>query len=114
MNFRNTLGAVAGFALLASAPLAVAQDDAQTTRYYWDLTDIFPSEQAWEEARLAVEARVEAHWRTGVEMEALTAASVAALTIYDMCKAMDRGMVVKEVLLLSKSGGKSGDWTRSA
>ena len=60
MNFRNTLGAVAGFALLASAPLAVAQDDAQTTRYYWDLTDIFPSEQAWEEARLAVEARVEA------------------------------------------------------
>ena len=49
---------------------------------------------------------------TGVEMEALTAASVAALTIYDMCKAVDRGMTVTEVCLLSKSGGKSGTYTR--
>jgi indole-3-glycerol phosphate synthase len=48
--------------------------------------------------------------RTGVEMEALTAASVAALTIYDMCKAVDRGMVVTDLRLLRKSGGKSGDW----
>ncbi len=48
--------------------------------------------------------------RTGVEMEALTAASVAALTIYDMCKAVDRGMVVTDLRLLKKSGGKSGDW----
>ena len=46
--------------------------------------------------------------RTGVEMEALTAASVAALTVYDMCKAVDRGMVISEVKLLHKSGGKSG------
>ncbi len=61
MNLKNALGAIAGFAMLVSMPLAIAQDnDAQTTRYYWDLTDIFPSEQAWEEARLAVEARVEA------------------------------------------------------
>lgn len=50
--------------------------------------------------------------RTGVEMEALTAASVAALTIYDMCKAVDRGMVIGDVRLLSKSGGASGDWRR--
>ena len=50
--------------------------------------------------------------KTGVEMEALTAASVAALTIYDMCKAVDRGMVIKDVCLLSKEGGKSGDWLR--
>lgn len=50
--------------------------------------------------------------RTGVEMEALTAASVAALTIYDMCKAVDRGMVISDIQLLSKSGGKSGDWLR--
>jgi cyclic pyranopterin phosphate synthase len=49
--------------------------------------------------------------RTGVEMEALTAASVAALTIYDMCKAIDRGMTVTDVRLLRKSGGKSGDYT---
>src|SRR5207248_8727361 len=48
--------------------------------------------------------------RTGVEMEALTAASVAALTIYDMCKAIDRGMVVTDLRLLKKSGGKSGDY----
>lgn len=51
--------------------------------------------------------------QTGVEMEALTAASVAALTIYDMCKAVDRGMVIAEVGLLSKAGGKSGDWRRA-
>ena len=47
---------------------------------------------------------------TGVEMEALTAASVAALTIYDMCKAVDRGMVIEDVRLLHKSGGRSGEW----
>ena len=51
--------------------------------------------------------------RTGVEMEALTAAGVAALTIYDMCKAIDRGMVVTDLRLLRKSGGKSGDYRRS-
>ena len=48
--------------------------------------------------------------QTGVEMEALTAASVAALTIYDMCKAVDRGMVIEGVRLLHKSGGRSGEW----
>jgi cyclic pyranopterin phosphate synthase len=50
---------------------------------------------------------------TGVEMEAMTAASVAALTIYDMCKAIDRGMSVSDVCLLSKSGGRSGTYTRA-
>lgn len=50
--------------------------------------------------------------KTGIEMEALTAASVAALTIYDMCKAVDRSMRVDEVLLLHKSGGKSGEYNR--
>ncbi len=54
------------------------------------------------------EARVEA--RTGVEMEALTAVSVALLTVYDMCKSLDRGMVIERVRLLRKSGGASGDW----
>jgi cyclic pyranopterin phosphate synthase len=48
--------------------------------------------------------------RTGPEMEAMTAATVAALTIYDMCKAMDRAMVIEQVRLLEKSGGKSGPW----
>lgn len=62
---------------------------------------------------VAIEARAEAHWKTGVEMEALVAASAAALTLYDMCKAIDRGMTLGEVQLVSKSGGKSGEWTRS-
>lgn len=48
--------------------------------------------------------------RTGVEMEALTAASVAALTVYDMCKAVDKGMIISDLRLLEKTGGKSGDW----
>ena len=49
--------------------------------------------------------------KTGVEMEALTAASVAALTVYDMCKGLDRGMIIRDTKLLEKSGGKSGDWS---
>jgi len=55
-----------------------------------------------------IEATCKLKGRTGVEMEALTAASVAALTVYDMCKAVDRGMVVSDVRLVHKSGGKSG------
>jgi cyclic pyranopterin phosphate synthase len=55
-----------------------------------------------------IEATCKLKGRTGVEMEALTAASVAALTVYDMCKAVDRGMVISEVRLLHKAGGKSG------
>ncbi|MCR9179530.1 MAG: cyclic pyranopterin monophosphate synthase MoaC [Erythrobacteraceae bacterium] len=52
--------------------------------------------------------------RTGVEMEAMTAASIALLTIYDMAKAIDKGMVISEVRLIEKTGGKSGDWKASA
>ena len=58
-----------------------------------------------------IEATCKLTGRTGVEMEALTAASVAALTVYDMCKAVDRGMVIAEVKLVHKSGGKSGTFT---
>ena len=61
-------------------------------------------------SRVEIEATVATTGPTGVEMEALTAASVAALTIYDMCKAIDRGMVVTDLRLLRKSGGKSGDY----
>lgn len=64
-------------------------------------------------ACVTIEATVRALDRTGVEMEALTAVSVAALTIYDMCKAIDRGMRIAEIRLESKSGGKSGTWRRS-
>ena len=61
---------------------------------------------------LCVEARVETHWKTGVEMEALVAASASALTIYDMCKAIDRGMSVQNLRLSEKTGGKSGHFIR--
>ena len=57
-----------------------------------------------------MEASVKTWYRTGAEMEALTAVTTAALTIYDMCKAVDRGMVISEVQLVKKSGGKSGTY----
>jgi cyclic pyranopterin monophosphate synthase len=69
---------------------------------------------AYDEEAPAVEitATVRCRGRTGVEMEALTAASVAALTIYDMAKAVERGMVIEGIRLLEKRGGKSGEWKR--
>jgi cyclic pyranopterin monophosphate synthase len=63
---------------------------------------------------LAVEATARIFGRTGVEMEALSAVTVAALTIYDMCKAVDRGMTIERVRLEAKSGGRSGDFRRGA
>lgn len=63
-------------------------------------------------SEVRIEACCKVSGKTGVEMEALTAASVAALTIYDMCKAVDRGMCIREVALVSKEGGKSGSWRR--
>ncbi len=59
-------------------------------------------------------AQVETFGRTGVEMEAMTAVQVGLLTVYDMCKAVDRGMVIGDVRLLEKRGGKSGDWQADA
>lgn len=72
----------------------------------------FDVDEAASEVR--IEATCKVSGKTGVEMEALTAASVAALTIYDMCKAVDRGMTISNVCLLEKSGGKSGDWIRDS
>ncbi len=60
---------------------------------------------------LVIRALCKTTGKTGVEMEALTAASVAALTVYDMCKGLDKGMVIRETKLLDKTGGKSGDWS---
>jgi cyclic pyranopterin phosphate synthase len=62
---------------------------------------------------IQIEASVQVHGRTGVEMEALTAVSVAALTIYDMCKAVDRGMVITQIQLEEKMGGRRGLYRRS-
>jgi cyclic pyranopterin phosphate synthase len=61
-------------------------------------------------SRVRILATCKVAGQTGVEMEALTAASVAALTIYDMCKAVDRGMCIEQVRLLEKAGGRSGHW----
>ncbi|MBT8428193.1 MAG: cyclic pyranopterin monophosphate synthase MoaC, partial [Erythrobacter sp.] len=58
------------------------------------------------------QASVQTRGQTGVEMEALCAAQVALLTVYDMCKAVDRGMIIEQVRLLEKSGGRSGHWRR--
>jgi cyclic pyranopterin phosphate synthase len=63
---------------------------------------------------VCVEATVRCSWKTGVEMEALTAVSVAALTIYDMCKAVDKEMEISEVSLLKKTGGKSGEFIKGS
>ena len=62
---------------------------------------------------VAIASKVKTTAETGVEMEALVAASVAALTVYDMCKALDKGIAIQEIVLERKSGGKSGDYRRS-
>ena len=62
---------------------------------------------------LVIRATVKTTGKTGVEMEALTAASIAALTVYDMCKAVEKGMRIESVRLIEKHGGKSGDWLAS-
>ncbi len=62
--------------------------------------------------KIDIEAKVKCSGTTGVEMEALTAVSVAALTIYDMCKAVDKAMVISDIMLIEKRGGKSGEWKR--
>ncbi len=67
-------------------------------------------EFTFEQAGIRATASARLTGKTGVEMEALTAVSIALLTVYDMAKALDKGMVIKDVRLLSKTGGKSGDW----
>jgi cyclic pyranopterin phosphate synthase len=66
---------------------------------------------ALDKTQLVITAECKTTGKTGVEMEALTAASVGALTAYDMCKGIDKGMVISQVTLLKKTGGKSGDWS---
>lgn len=68
-------------------------------------------EFAYEESAIRATATASLTGKTGVEMEAMTAASIALLTIYDMAKAIDKGMVISEVRLIAKTGGKSGDWS---
>ena len=67
-----------------------------------------------DKSRVFITSSVKCRGATGVEMEALTAVSVAALTIYDMCKAIDRSMTIDEIKLNKKTGGKSGEWIRKS
>jgi cyclic pyranopterin phosphate synthase len=76
-----------------------------------DVVDVHFSWDA--DGALLIEAQASTTSKTGVEMEAMVAASVAALTIYDMCKSVDKGIVIEEVRLLEKTGGKSGAWNAS-
>jgi cyclic pyranopterin phosphate synthase len=73
--------------------------------------DFIPDPGEW---AVAIRAQVRTFARTGVEMEALMAAAVAALTIYDMCKAVDRGLMITDLMLLEKRGGASGEYHRAA
>ncbi len=74
--------------------------------------DIHFEWEAKEEYKLHIEVQVKTKGSTGVEMEALTAASATALTVYDMCKALDKGMVIMATYLAEKTGGKNGDYIR--
>ena len=76
------------------------------------LTKVAVEFEAVGDYALAVTTLCKVSGRTGVEMEAMTAASVAALTVYDMCKGLEKGIVIESVALLTKSGGKSGTWNR--
>lgn len=92
-------GDVAGVG--GEAPGADGGDDGGVA---WNVED------AGEFGGVVVTARVHTYGQTGVEMEALTAASVAGLTVYDMCKAVDKGMIMEAVRVVLKEGGRSGDW----
>ena len=73
-------------------------------------SDLIPLCHPLQGTRLVIRALCKTTGKTGVEMEALTAASVAALTVYDMCKGLDKGLVIEQTRLLGKTGGKSGHW----
>lgn len=117
----ETIAAIAGGTLKKGDALAVARiagimaakktSDLIPLCHPIALTSVTVEIRA-EAAELQITATAETTGQTGVEMEALTAASVAALTLYDMAKAMDRGMRIEGLMLVEKTGGKSGDWRR--
>ncbi|PKM23024.1 MAG: cyclic pyranopterin monophosphate synthase MoaC [Gammaproteobacteria bacterium HGW-Gammaproteobacteria-14] len=103
--------------VLAVARIAGIQAAKETARliplcHALLLSSIKVNFEPQQDGLLRIEARCRTRAPTGVEMEALTAVSVAALTVYDMCKAVDRGMVIEGIALLHKEGGRSGVWQR--
>lgn len=106
-------GTVLGVARVAGIMAAKKTSDLIPLCHPLALTSLSVDFEFENERTLAVKSTVEVFDRTGAEMEAMTAAAVAALTIYDMCKAVDRGMEIRSVVLLEKSGGKSGTYRRA-
>ena len=111
---RAKKGDVLGIARLAGIMAAKKTPDLIPLAHPLPLSsvklDFFPNR---EQSLIEIEATVKVTSRTGVEMEALTAVAVAALTVYDMCKAVDREMIVSEIRLMEKSGGRSGVFKRT-
>jgi cyclic pyranopterin phosphate synthase len=110
---RASKGDVLGVAQVAAIMAAKKTSDLVPMCHPLSLTAVNvalrPAESA-DGPAIVIEARVETRGKTGVEMEALTAVAVAALTVYDMVKAIDRGMTIDDVRLVHKSGGRSGDY----
>lgn len=106
-------GDVLGIARIAGIMAAKKTSDLIPLCHPLALTKVSIDFQLLEdEVAVQCRAQVETSGQTGVEMEALTAVQVALLTIYDMCKAVDRGMIMLDIRLLEKAGGKSGHWVR--
>ena len=112
-------GRIAKGDVLATARIAGIQGAKRTSEWIplahpmpLDAVEVL-LEPAADGSGISIEARVLAHWRTGVEMEALVAVAAAGLTVYDMCKAVDREMVVDRIRLVAKRGGKSGTFVRA-
>ena len=110
-------GKIAKGEVLAVARIAGIQAAKRTSEWIplchpLPITDIHVDFRAAGRDRILIEAEVKVTGKTGVEMEALTAVAAAALTIYDMCKAVDRDMIISDVCLLEKSGGRSGVYRR--
>lgn len=107
-------GDVLGIARIAGIMASKKTADLIPLCHPLPITHVELQLQAQEECnRVHCLTTVKTNGQTGVEMEALTATQIALLTIYDMCKAVDRGMVIQSVRLLEKSGGKSGHWKRT-
>jgi len=113
MEGRTTKGDVLGVARIAGIAAAKRTPELIPLSHPLALhhvsIDLTPDPQRGE---IVIIATVKAFERTGVEMEAMTAAAVAALTIYDMCKGVEKGITISEICLISKEGGKSGRWER--
>ena len=108
-------GDVLGIARVAGIMAAKKTADLIPLCHPLQLTSVTVEFDYWKKTKqVHCVATVKTKGPTGVEMEALTAVQIALLTIYDMCKAVDRGMVLSNIQLVKKSGGKSGTWTRSA